>query len=133
MVGLGLDYLWPLPFLPETLPYTVGFTLVALSFLVFGLVLREFAHSETSIDHKEPTMEIISIGPSAYSRNPVYVSMAMSMFGIAIAVDSLWILVLVFPDVLILHHFVVLPEEAYLERKFEEKYLNYKGSVRRWL
>jgi len=26
-----------------------------------------------------------------------------------------------------------LPEEAYLERKFGEKYLSYKRQVRRWL
>ena len=131
--GLGLDYLWPLPFLPQTIQYIVGFTIVALSFVLFGLVLREFSRSNTSIDHSKPTTEIISTGPFAYSRNPVYASMTMLVIGIAIAVDSLWIFVMAIPAVLVIHQFVILREEAYLERRFGDDYQRYKGAVRRWV
>ncbi len=133
MVGLGLDYLWPLPVLPQTIQYAAGFSITALSLLLFGLVLREFSRSKTSIDHRKPTTEIISTGPFAYSRNPVYVSMTMFLFGVATAVDSLWIFLMIIPAVLILHYFVILREEAHLERTFGDDYQRYKMAVRRWV
>ena len=80
MVGLGLDYLWPLPLLPQTIQYAAGLPIIALSLLLFALVLREFSRSKTSIDHRKPTTEIISTGPFAYSRDPVYVSMTMFLY-----------------------------------------------------
>ena len=57
----------------------------------------------------------------------------MLSIGIAIASDSIWILVMTIPAVAITHTFVVLKEEEYLERKFVDTYRQYKSSVRRWL
>jgi protein-S-isoprenylcysteine O-methyltransferase Ste14 len=37
------------------------------------------------------------------------------------------------PFVLVIRYGVVAREEAYLERKFGEQYLDYKARVRRWL
>lgn len=133
MAGLGLDYLWPLPFLPQTIQFAVGFSIIAVSFVVFGLALREFSRSKTAIDPRKPTTAIISTGPFGYSRNPVYVSMTMLVLGIAIAVDSLWIFVMVIPAVVVIQYFVILKEEAYLERKFGDEYERYKSAVRRWV
>ncbi len=133
MVGLGLNYLWPLPFLPQTIQYAFGFTIIALSGLLIGWVLREFSKSKTSFDLRKPTTEIISTGPFRYSRHPTYVSLTILIFGIAIAVDSLWIFVMAIPAVLIVHYFVILREEAYLDRKFGDEYQRYKAAVRRWI
>ena len=133
LVGLGLDYLWPVPILPQTVQYAVGFPIIALSFLLFGSVLREFTRVNTSITHGKPTTRIVSTGSFAYSRNPVDVSMTMLMLGIAIAADSLWIVVMAAPAVVIVQHFVIRREEAYLERKFGDEYRRYKAAVRRWI
>lgn len=100
---------------------------------MFELVLKEFTQSGTSIDHRKPTTEIISTDPFRFSRNPVYVSMAMFLIGTAIAVDSIWVLVMVIPAILLTHHFVILREETYLERKFGDEYQRYKEQVRRWI
>ncbi len=133
MIGLGLDTLWPLPFLAQTLQFAVGFTIIAVSILLFGLVLRVFSKSKTSIDHRKPTTEIITAGPFAYSRNPVYLSMTMLFIGVAVTVDGLWILVMAVPAVVIIHYVVILREEAFLERAFGDEYRRYKATVRRWV
>ena len=133
MVGLGLDYLWPLPILSQTIQYAFGFTIMALAGLLIGWVLREFSKSKTSFNLGKPTTEIISTGPFGYSRNPAYVSLTILNFGIAIAVDSLWIFVMAIPAVLIVQYFVILREEAYLDRKFGDEYQRYKAAVRRWI
>ncbi len=133
VAGLGLDYFWPIPLLPQAIQFVVGFTIIVSSFLLIGLSLRIFRRSGTPIDYRKSTTGIISTGPFAYSRNPVYVSMTMLMGGIAIAVDSPWILAMAVPAVLIIHNFVILREEAFLERKFGDDYRRYKAAVRRWI
>jgi protein-S-isoprenylcysteine O-methyltransferase Ste14 len=53
--------------------------------------------------------------------------------GIAIWVNSVWLLATL-AGAMALIHFVVIPrEEQYLERRFGTQYLGYKASGRRWL
>jgi protein-S-isoprenylcysteine O-methyltransferase Ste14 len=53
--------------------------------------------------------------------------------GIAISVNSVWLLVTLVGAVTLMHSIVIPREEQYLERKFGAQYLDYKASVRRWL
>jgi protein-S-isoprenylcysteine O-methyltransferase Ste14 len=53
--------------------------------------------------------------------------------GIAVWVNSLWVLVTLVPAVALMSCVVIPREERYLERKFGAEYLAYKESVRRWI
>lgn len=79
------------------------------------------------------TPEIITSGIYRWSRNPMYVGLALIQIGIAIALANGWILALVPPVLVLVHATAIRHEERYLERKFGETYLAYKRSVRRWL
>ena len=61
--------------------------------------------------------------------------MAFSVFqlGIAIWVNSVWLLATLVGAVALIHSVVIPKEEQYLEGKFGAQYLDYKASVRRWL
>jgi protein-S-isoprenylcysteine O-methyltransferase Ste14 len=59
--------------------------------------------------------------------------MTLGFVGIASLVDSMWMLLLALPLVLILQKGVIEPEEHSLEQKFGETYLRYKARVRRWI
>ncbi|MBI3451370.1 MAG: isoprenylcysteine carboxylmethyltransferase family protein [Rhodospirillales bacterium] len=131
--GLGLDYAWPYPVLPQMAQYVVGFALIAASILLVALAFREFSRAKTHVDYRKPTEAIIVGGPFAYTRNPVYVSMTLLVVGIAVAVDSLWILLMAFGAAAGVNCFVVRREETYLEGKFGDEYRRYKAAVRRWL
>ena len=48
-------------------------------------------------------------------------------------VDSLWPLVALAVFYLVIRYGVVAREEAYLERKFGDAYLDHKARVRRWV
>ena len=133
LVGLGLDCLWPYPVLPDLAQYWVGGVVIALSFVLIALVLREFVRAKTSFSSHSPSSALITSGPFRYSRNPAYLSLSMLYVGIGIVVDSVWILGLGIVAVLITHYAVILREEAYLERKFGDEYRTYLVSVRRWL
>ena len=63
----------------------------------------------------------------------MYLQMVLGCVGFAIVLRNTWILLLVPVCAWILHRFAIMPEEAYLERKFGERYLAYKRRVRRWM
>jgi len=133
LIGIGLNYLWPFSFFPQSIQGPIGYTIIALSLILFGLVLREFSRSSTSIDHRKSTTAIISSGPFRYSRNPVYLSLTILAIGVSFVVDSLWVIIMTIPAILIVHYAVILKEEAYLIKIFGDKYRHYMNSVRRWI
>jgi protein-S-isoprenylcysteine O-methyltransferase Ste14 len=53
--------------------------------------------------------------------------------GLALWVNSVWLLATLVGAVALMHYFVIPREEEYLERKFGAQYLDYQASVRRWL
>jgi protein-S-isoprenylcysteine O-methyltransferase Ste14 len=59
--------------------------------------------------------------------------MVLGFIGLAIALNSLWLLLTLGTFALVIHYGVVAREEAYLERKFGDVYRRYRGRVRRWL
>ncbi len=63
----------------------------------------------------------------------MYLSVAVVQAGIGLAVGNLWIVALVPPSLIAVHFLAVVREEAYLEEKFGETYVEFKSSVRRWV
>ena len=80
----------------------------------------------------ESTPEIISSGVYRFTRNPMYVGMALLQAGIGLALASAWIIALVPVVLAVVYTTAVRHEEAYLEEKFGAAYLSYKSLVRRW-
>ena len=81
----------------------------------------------------EPTPEIVSSGVYRFTRNPMYVGMALLQVSIGLGLANGWILALVPISLVVVYWTAIRHEEAYLERKFGETYTGYKRSVRRWL
>jgi protein-S-isoprenylcysteine O-methyltransferase Ste14 len=79
------------------------------------------------------TPEIISTGIYRFTRNPMYVSMALLQVAIGVWFGSWWIIALVPVSLVSVYLIAVRHEEAYLEGKFGDGYLDYKRSVRRWI
>lgn len=87
----------------------------------------------TSASPREPSAALVSGGPFRFSRNPIYVAMTGLYLGVALLANSLWLLVLLAPLLVVMQWGVILREERYLARRFGESYLAYKAAVRRWL
>jgi len=112
---------------------TVGWLIVVLSILVFGLwsvvLFRKGGQSENPW---KPTTEIVEVGPYKFTRNPMYLQMILVCIGVSIALANIWILLLTPVGMFVLQKLVIVPEEIYLEEKFGESYLSYKHRVKRW-
>jgi protein-S-isoprenylcysteine O-methyltransferase Ste14 len=135
IVGVLLHaFVFPLP-----LQLSLGLRLSAVVLAVLlGLAIggNAFAHfRRTGQDPKpwESTPEIISTGIYRFTRNPMYVGMALIQVGIGIGLANGWIVALVPVVVVVVYLTAIRHEEAYLEQKFGETYTKYKASVRRWL
>ncbi|MEX2128976.1 MAG: isoprenylcysteine carboxylmethyltransferase family protein [Xanthobacteraceae bacterium] len=133
-IGLGLDWLYPLPFVPVSVPNVwAGGAVFAVGLALAIWAIVTIRKAGTSVQTSEPTTAIVANGPYRFTRNPIYVGMLLGQTGFAIGFNGLWLLVTLIPFYLVLRYGVIAREEGYLERKFGGVYLDYKSRVRRWL
>ncbi|MGY3149496.1 protein-S-isoprenylcysteine O-methyltransferase Ste14 [Bradyrhizobium sp. USDA 3397] len=92
-----------------------------------------FRRLGTNVPPSQPTTLIATTGPYRWTRNPMYLGMALIYAGLAISFDGPIAFALL-PLVLIaIQTQVIAREERYLEAKFGDDYRRYKAKVRRWL
>ncbi|HSB58792.1 MAG TPA: isoprenylcysteine carboxylmethyltransferase family protein [Methyloceanibacter sp.] len=111
----------------------VGLTFVALGFALAALSARAFRRAGTDVVPGRPASTLVTTGPYRITRNPIYIGMTLVYFGLSIVMTSIWVLLLLVPVLMILQQGVVLPEEAYLKRRFGAAYRKYQAHVPRWL
>jgi protein-S-isoprenylcysteine O-methyltransferase Ste14 len=75
---------------------------------------------------------LISGGPYAVGRNPMYVGWTVAYVGVGLALASVW-LVLLLPGVLLVTDIAVRREERLLRERFGPAYAAYAASVRRYV
>jgi protein-S-isoprenylcysteine O-methyltransferase Ste14 len=133
-VGLGIDWLYPVPFVPPTVPRGwIGGAVFVAGFALLIWAIATIRAAGSQVETTKPTTAIVTDGPYRFTRNPIYIGMFFGLVGLAIGFNSLWVLVMLLPFYLTIRYGVVAREEAYLERKFGSDYLGYKSRVRRWL
>lgn len=132
-LGLLLHYLYPVKCLPAAISVWSGVLLILISVPMALSAFLAFRRAGTSPDVHKPTTAISVDGIYRFSRNPMYVSLALLYLGIACWVNSLWILLLLVPVLVVVDQGVIKREERYLEKKFGDEYLRYKSQVRRWI
>jgi protein-S-isoprenylcysteine O-methyltransferase Ste14 len=126
MVVSSLDhrFTWSSP--PQWIPLA-GDALVALGFLIDLLVFRENSYGGSSIE-VTADQKVISTGPYAIARHPMYVGVLIMALGTPLALGSWWglLLVLLTVPVLVLR---ILDEEKLLEQDLPG-YTAYEHKVR---
>ena len=92
-----------------------------------------FGRRGTNFPPSRPTTLIATTGPYRWTRNPMYLGMALIYAGLAVGFDGPIAFALL-PLVLVaIQTQVIAREERYLEAKFGDDYRRYKAEVRRWL
>ena len=124
----------PLPLgLPDWIREAVGDGAVLFG---AGLMITATVLFRRTGQHPSPwksTPEMILKGPFRVTRNPMYLGMALIQLGTGLRLSNGWILGMLPLALFGVYWVAVRHEEAYLERKFGDPYLEYKSSVRRWL
>lgn len=132
LLGIALNRVWSLPFLPSTL-WLLGPLIISCAVLLFLLSLREFRAAGTSVRGTQRSTMIVRTGPYRLSRNPIYLSFILLVLGLSVWLNDLWLLVTLVPAVGFIGTVVIPREERFLEQHFQKQYSSYNAAVRRWL
>ena len=106
-----------------------GWFYIGLAIYSFGLVL----YAMSMADYAKPKANGINLnGLYRVSRNPMYISYFICLFGCVLISNSwtLFILLIIFQ---ISSHWIILSEERWCIKKFGEEYMRYMNKVRRYI
>ena len=121
-----LDHRFGWSFVPAWLS-VLGNVLVAAGLMIDLLVFRENSYGASTIEKMEG-QKVISTGPYALVRHPMYVGVLVMVIGVPLALGSLWGLAFLLLNVPILV-LRILDEEAMLRQELDG-YADYMRSVR---
>ena len=133
VTGSLLELAWPSAFLPRGFAIPLGSALVVAAVALFVYSVGRFRAAGTPVPGNQPTTAIVRAGPYRFSRNPIYLAFSFLQLGIAVSVNSLWLVATLIAAIALMTAVVIPREEWYLERKFGAEYLDYKARVRRWI
>jgi len=133
IMAILLGWLAPLPIPAPMFIKWIGLGLAALGFILGVLALIEFRRARNTTDPKKPTQKFVTSGIYRYTRNPIYLGFVFMLIGLPLDMGIYWGIILVWPLITFMNNLIIKHEEAYLEKKFKEQYVDYKSRVGRWL
>jgi protein-S-isoprenylcysteine O-methyltransferase Ste14 len=133
LLGAGLHWIYPLHLAAGSLRWLIAGLLIFTGVAVILYCAWTFRKRGTNIEPWKKTSHLITSGIYRISRNPIYSSFVIVGLGLAFAVNSIWIVLMMVPLVLIINRIVIAKEERYLEEKFGDVYFSYKEKVRKWI
>ena len=79
-----------------------------------------------------PPERLVSSGPYAYTRNPMYLGHIIFLIGLTLTLQS-WFAALITIVVAIWFHIRVLGDEKKLAPRLGKPYIDYMNTVKRWI
>ena len=120
----------------NTLALTLlSYVLFLLGFGILFTAARSFKKHNTTINpiKIETASSLVVSGIFNYSRNPMYLGMALILLGLSLKFNLLGGLIFTALFILFITNFQIKPEEKAMQKIFGEEFLSYKNKVRRWL
>jgi protein-S-isoprenylcysteine O-methyltransferase Ste14 len=134
LLGLAADRFVTLPSLVIPQPISwAGLALVIVGLVLIASAIGLFRKAGENPEPWTPSATIIATGPYRFTRNPMYLGMALIQLGFGLWWPSVAVLVLVPVAVILIDRFVIAKEEHYLRSTFGEAYDGYCQKVRRWI
>jgi protein-S-isoprenylcysteine O-methyltransferase Ste14 len=106
---------------------------IVLYVAIFISALATFRRKRTTLIPNRPATALATGGPYRFTRNPMYVSMALLYLGVALFTNSWWIVGMLVVVLIVVDRAVIAREERYLAAAFPDEYAAFRGRVRRWV
>jgi protein-S-isoprenylcysteine O-methyltransferase Ste14 len=115
------------------LPLAVLLGALGVAAAIGGVI--SFRRARTTVNPLKPesSAALVSSGVYAFTRNPMYLGMALALLAWAVYLSSIWSLSGPVLFALYITRFQILPEERVLEGLFGTAFAAYRQRVRRWL
>lgn len=133
VVGLLLGKLLGDPDIPMWSTKSFGWFAVVAGGAIMLTAIGLFRKAGTHARPWKRSTSLVTDGVFRWTRNPMYLGMALIYAGCALMFDSLVALLLLIPLVYVIQREVIQREERYMEARFGAAYREYKASVRRWI
>ena len=115
------------------LQWRLGLALVVLGSVLMTWAIATFARARTTVRPDRAANRLVTGGPYAFSRNPIYLADCLVYLGVALLTNSAWALVVLPFVVASLSVRVIRREEGYLRDAFGGDYDDYRRRTRRWM
>lgn len=122
---------WVYPPLSEFLSF-LGIMLVFLAIAFDVWAMKTLSLHKTTIMPHKGSSTLVSSGPFAISRNPIYLGNVVLVVGLALLFGIVWHFVLAFIGGFLTSMLAIRAEEAHLAHNFPREWSNYQKKVRRW-
>jgi protein-S-isoprenylcysteine O-methyltransferase Ste14 len=110
-----------------------GLIMIVVGLVLVGSAIWTIKRAGSNVAPMRPTTALVTRGPFRWSRNPMYLGLALVSAGIAVACNLLWPVLMLVVVISVVRRRVIAREEAYLERTFGREYRKYRERVPRWL
>lgn len=117
----------------STIVIVAGIITLGSGIVLQVICLQVFKKAKTTPLFHKPTTNILQSGPYARSRNPIYIAVFLQFSGLALLINTWWLIAALPLLYLYLRYGVIAREEQYLEQTFGDEYHRYKSNVPRWL
>ena len=113
--------------------WAIPYALMGIAIIL--LAVMRFARFKTTVNplNPESASHLVRDGIFAYTRNPMYLGMALILFSAILAIGHMIALMWLLFFVLYIQRFQIGPEERAIRDKFGEEYDVYCEQVRPWL
>lgn len=135
-LGLIVHWLWPLPWLPSTLAefmFAIGWLVVAGAVALEVAAMRAMSRARTTIMPNRRSDHLVTGGPFAITRNPIYLGNTMMMMGIGLITGIALMIPMALVAAFVTGRLAIAREERHLEARFGKAYRDYAKKVRRWI
>lgn len=136
LAGAVSGYFLPIPWPGSPLSdflFGIGFMLIAVALFVDFRAMRIMHARKTTIMPNKGASHLVTDGPFAFTRNPIYLANTMLTVGAGLMSGIIWFLPLAAIAALITQELAIKREEAHLSGKFPKAWRDYRQKVRRWL
>lgn len=115
-------------------------TFLSIETLISGIVVSiagvyVFKEEKTTVNPMKPesSSKLVTNGIYKFTRNPMYLGMAIVLFSYLIFLGNILNIVNIVLFVIYMNKYQISPEERYLEKLFGDEFSSYKSKVRPWI
>jgi protein-S-isoprenylcysteine O-methyltransferase Ste14 len=132
-LGFALERAAPWGALLPDWAASVGYAIAALGLALDVWAMATMTQARTNILPNRGADRLVTSGPFAISRNPIYLGNTLLTFGVGLAARAPWLLPLAVVAALLVERLAIRREEAHLDAKFGAAWKAYAATTPRWL
>lgn len=131
LLGRWMPLTWP--GIDDAPARAIGLSLGAAGVLLLAWASLTLRRHRTTIMPHQKAESLVTDGPYAFRRNPIYLADVLILLGIAEATKNFWFAPLALLFALLVTVLAIVPEERHLEARFGEAWRAYADKTRRWI